>query len=45
MQWSSVGAALKSQDVQTLPFETVDFQTITQGQHLIITDVRSEERQ
>ena len=34
MQWSNVGGALYSQDVQTLPFETVDFRSIMKGQHL-----------
>ena len=34
MQWSNVGGALESQDVQTLPFETIDFRMIMQGRHL-----------
>ena len=34
MQWSNVGGTLEIQDVQTLPFENIDFQIIMQGQHL-----------
>ena len=34
MQWYNVGGALESQDVQTLPFETIEFLMITQGQNL-----------
>ena len=34
MQWSNVGGALKSEDVQTLPFEITDFWMIIQGQHI-----------
>ena len=35
MQLSNIFGALESQDVQTLSFETIDFQTITQGKHLL----------
>ena len=33
VEWSNGGGALESQDVQTLPFETIDFRKIIQVQH------------
>ena len=34
MQWSNIGDTLEIWYVQTFTFETIDFRTIAQGQHL-----------